>query len=245
MKNLYQYQHQHSFMKKTVAIFGMFISFCLSMQGQVKELNPISIIKMPTISKAEYNRLSILEDEGKLSEAEKKLMKECAIFDDLYSSSCSWYCGGDVLSIKDSSHLKATKKFNYNGKNAHNFNHESVWAEGAKGQGIGEYLEYVFSGGCPRITHVKILNGHVKDEKVWKDNSRVKKLKMYYMGKPYAILNLQDSRTEQDFEVGVLGPHNPEAPNWTLKFEIMEVYPGDKYTDTVISELWFDGIDVH
>ena len=109
----------------------------------------------------------------------------------------------------------------------------------------GEYLEYDFSGGCPRITHVKILNGHVKDEKVWKDNSRIKKLKMYYMGKPYAILNLQDSRTEQDFEVGVLGPHNPEAPNWTLKFEIMEVYPGDKYTDTVISELWFDGIDVH
>ena len=66
MKNLYQYQHQHSIMKKTVAIVGMFISFCLSMQGQVKELNPISIIKMPTISKAEYDRLSILEDEEKL-----------------------------------------------------------------------------------------------------------------------------------------------------------------------------------
>jgi hypothetical protein len=43
----------------------------------------------------------------------------------------------------------------------------------------------------------------------------------------------------------VLGPHDAEAPNWTLRFEILDVYPGEKYTDTVISELYFDGIDVH
>ena len=30
-----------------------------------------------------------------------------------------------------------------------------------------------------------------------------------------------------------------------LKFEIMDVYPGDKYKDTVISDIYFDGIDVH
>ena len=36
-----------------------------------------------------------------------------------------------------------------------------------------------------------------------------------------------------------------DTPNWTLRFEILEVYEGDKYDDTVISELFFDGIDVH
>jgi len=68
---------------------------------------------------------------------------------------------------------------------------------------------------------------------------------MYYKDEPYAILDLEDSRTLQCFDVGVLGPHDDAAPAWTLRFELLEVYPGDKYADTVISELYFDGIDVH
>ena len=58
-------------------------------------------------------------------------------------------------------------------------------------------------------------------------------------------LDLQDSRSLQCFDVGELGPHDEKAPNWTPRFEILEVYEGDKYDDTVISELFFDGIDVH
>jgi len=30
-----------------------------------------------------------------------------------------------------------------------------------------------------------------------------------------------------------------------LKFEILEVYKGSKYNDTAITEIYFDGIDVH
>jgi len=30
-----------------------------------------------------------------------------------------------------------------------------------------------------------------------------------------------------------------------MKFEILEVFKGDKYDDTAISEIYFDGIDVH
>jgi hypothetical protein len=49
------------------------------------------------------------------------------------------------------------------------------------------------------------------------------------------------------FEIGPVGygPKGMEADIWSLKFEIMEVYPGDKYKDTVISDIYFDGIDVH
>lgn len=35
------------------------------------------------------------------------------------------------------------------------------------------------------------------------------------------------------------------VPDWTVKFEIVEVYKGTKYNDTVISEIFFDGTDVH
>ena len=68
---------------------------------------------------------------------------------------------------------------------------------------------------------------------------------MYYNDVPYAILQLNDTRNLQCFDVGVLGPHDEQAPQWSLKFEILEVYPGTKYEDTAISELYFDGIDVH
>ncbi|MBQ2239790.1 MAG: hypothetical protein II322_03130 [Alistipes sp.] len=51
----------------------------------------------------------------------------------------------------------------------------------------------------------------------------------------------------QRFEVGILGNEDrcEESPVWSIKFEILEVYPGDKYDDTVITEIYFDGIDVH
>jgi hypothetical protein len=85
----------------------------------------------------------------------------------------------------------------------------------------------------------------VKSEKAWKNNSRVKKLRMYYNDQPYAVFHLQDSRTLQIFDVGTLGYHDDTKPDWTLKFEILEVYPGSGCDDTVISELYSDGIDVH
>ena len=232
-------------MKQTALLMMLALMTATAVEAQTKTIKPNAIFKMPSVSLDEYNRLFALNEEGKLSPKEKETFGTCCIFDDLYAGFCSWYCGGEVLSVKASSCLKPTSKFNYEAENAHDFNHESVWVEGAKGQGIGEYLVYEFAGACPRITTVKILNGHVKSEKAWRENSRVKKLRMYYKNEPYAILELEDSRTEQDFEVGVLGPHDGNAPKWTLKFEILEVYPGSKYQDTVISELWFDGIDVH
>ena len=58
---------------------------------------------------------------------------------------------------------------------------------------------------------------------------------------------MEDTRCIQFFEIGTVGygPHTTDKDPWTLKFEILDVYPGEKYDDTVISELYFDGIDVH
>lgn len=227
----------------------------------LRTIKPESVCPMPSEAVwAEYRALC--DKEEGLSEAELTRLDELEedpVLEDLYSGHCSWYCGGEVQRVTASSHLKAQGRFNYVAKNAHDFSHESVWAEGVQGHGVGEWLEYEFAGGCPRITHVCILNGHVKSQKAWQENSRVKRLKMYYMGKPYAILDLQDMRGLQRFDVTTplasagedeepfvaLGYHDPDKPTWRLRFEIMEVYPGTKYEDTVISELYFDGIDVH
>ncbi len=63
-------------------------------------------------------------------------------------------------------------------------------------------------------------------------------------GKPFDILNLEDSKSDQTFDLGTFG-HNKNGTDLVLKFEILEVYKGEKFNDTAITEIYFDGIDVH
>ena len=196
----------------------------------LKVIEPDNISAMPDISVEEWSALSGRADTAELTAEEKQRYQAC-------------YCGGEVQQITASSCRQADGEESYEADNAHNFNHESVWA--TAGKGIGESLVYTFAGVCPRITTVRVFNGDVKSEKAWRESSRVKLMKMYINDKAYAILSFDDSRSLQDFEVGIVGFHDPKAPDWTLKFEILDVFPGSKYKQVVIAELFFDGIDVH
>ena len=209
----------------------------------LKVIEPNDVSAMPDISVEEWAALSERADTAELTTEEKQRYQACELFDELYSGYCSWYCGGEVQQITASSCRKADGEVTYEADNAHDFNHESVWA--TAGQGIGESLVYTFAGVCPRITTVRVFNGDVKSEEAWRKSSRAKLIKMYINDKAYAILSLEDSRSLQDFEVGIVGFHDPKAPDWTLKFEILDVFPGNKYKQVVIAELFFDGIDVH
>ncbi len=192
-----------------------------------------------------------------LSAAEKKRYDDCSESEmkgywDAVGDGCSWYCGGGPDSVYASSELKASGGITYNGENAHDLSFKTAWVEGVPGYGVGEYLVYRFTQQSPRITDIIIANGYVKSEAAWRDNSRVKKLKMYIDNKPFAILNLADTRNEQIFTFDPIGNSNREdyeamekLPGWTMKFEILEVYKGAKYDETAISEIYFDGIDVH
>ena len=159
---------------------------------------------------------------------------------DIIDGGCSWYCGGGNYKIKASSSLGDSYKAEF----ANDLSYKTAWVEGKKDEGIGEYLEYYFKNDSPRITEIIISNGYMKSEETWKNNNRVKKLKLYVNGVPFGILNLKDSRTDQYFSVGTLG-HNKNGTDLILKFEILEVYKGSKYNDTAITEIYFDGIDVH
>ena len=193
----------------------------------------------------------------RLSEADRKKYDQCSEDEmkgywDAVGDGCSWYCGGGPDSVYASSSLKAMAGISYKAGNAHDLSFKTAWVEGAKGWGIGEYLVYRFSAQAPRITEVIVVNGYVKSEKAWRENGRVKKLKMYLNNKPFAILNLEDNRNEQIFHFDPIGNSDREdwealatQPAWTLKFEIMEVYKGEKFEETAISEIFFDGIDVH
>jgi len=88
-----------------------------------------------------------------------------------------------------------------------------------------------------------ISNGYVKNQKSYEENGRVKKLKLYINGKVYGFLNLKDVCSEQRFEIEPIKFEKEKI--CVLRLEIVEVYKGTKYDDTVISEINFDGIGVH
>lgn len=230
---------------KRLLVLLLCITFCIYVNAQEKTITPSGTYQIPDISKAEYEKLYEDIDNGNLDI--DKFLETNPIYEQFYSPACSWYCGGSVNRITASSCLKPQGTNTYEAENLHDFNHETAWAEGVEGGGIGEYIIYEFPGNCPRVTTVNILNGYVNNQKVWKQNSRVKKLRLYYNNTPIAVLELEDSRTLQWFDIGLLGNGTDakNAPAWTLKFEILEIYPGTRHNDTVISDIYFDGIDVH
>ena len=219
-------------------------------QSQIKNFYPKKVVKPDLSAKREkeINRQNELLQKKVPTASEQKelntlLEKYGEVVEnawDIIDGGCSWYCGGGNYKIKASSSLGVSYKAEF----ANDLSYKTAWVEGKKDEGIGEYLEYYFKNDSPRITEIIISNGYMKSEETWKNNNRVKKLKLYVNGVPFGILNLKDSRTDQYFEVGTLG-HNKNGTDLILKFEILEVYKGSKYNDTAITEIYFDGIDVH
>ena len=219
-------------------------------QSQIKNFYPKKVVKPDLSAKREkeINRQNELLQKKVPTASEQKelnilLEKYGEVVEnawDIIDGGCSWYCGGGNYKIKASSSLGDSYKAEF----ANDLSYKTAWVEGKTDEGVGEYLEYYFKNDSPRITEIIISNGYMKSEETWKNNNRVKKLKLYVNDAPFGILNLKDSRTDQYFSVGTLG-HNKNGTDLILKFEILEVYKGSKYNDTAITEIYFDGIDVH
>ena len=164
---------------------------------------------------------------------------------DIIGGGCSWYCMGGGDSITASSYLKSQGKITYGPYNAHDLDYSTAWVEGAAGTGKGEYLVYHFKEQSNPVHTIIVVNGYVKSKEAWENNARVKKLRVYADNKAVAILDLTDERAAQAFSVKLPGAAARETGSkevlWTLKFEILDVYPGKKYEDAVITEIYFDG----
>jgi hypothetical protein len=253
-------------MKKSIILFILFSQTLLMLGQKIKNLTPSYIhpLDFSKEAQAEWARRDTLLSQissgkkslEKLTNEEQVLIeKHSEIYEniwDIVGSGCSWYCGGGPEKVTASSYLKSQGENNYEPKNAHDLNYKNAWVEGVPGYGIGEYLTYYFLAESPRINEIIVVNGYVKSETAWQNNSRVKKLKVYINDIPYAILNLEDKIAEQIFKIEPIGNGNREdwdalqkKPNWTLKFEILDVYKGAKYDDAAISEIYFNGLDVH
>lgn len=162
---------------------------------------------------------------------------------------CSWYCGGEMQNVTASSTLPDEGPFTYTANNAHDLRYDTAWVEGAPGPGIGQTLTYTFTNKCPRITDILIHTGYIKDESTWLKNNRVKTLELSINGTPTALIQLADTRAQQSFDLELLGigplGRRADGEPLILTFKILDIYSGTTYDDTAITEIYFEGIDVH
>lgn len=143
------------------------------------------------------------------------------------------HCGQSVEVIKTSSALPSQGQFKYDGTNLNDNNPLTAWVEGRPGYGIGEYFEV-------KQYHVNtIYNGYQYSPSSWKNNSRVKKFKVYVNNMPLAYLELTDEMGSQKFNLPNHLKFYDKIP--VYKFEIVEVYKGLKYADVAISHVDFIG----
>jgi hypothetical protein len=154
---------------------------------------------------------------------------------------CSWYCGGGPYKITASSYLNPDGNIQYLPENAHDFDLLTAWVP----QGtIGKKINFHFKPFAPRVNQITLWNGYIKNTDLWRANARVAKFKLYINGIPKAILNLVDSTNAQSFEIEPV-QSTDSTRDMVLTLEIIEVYKGTKYPDVAISEVNFNGLDVH
>ncbi len=153
-------------------------------------------------------------------------------------------CGGfyeDDLMV--SSTLAPQGKYNYNVRNLSDDNPTSAWVEGDADYGIGEYIE-VMNWSPMGDGTVSILNGYQASRSSWENNSRVKQLKVSLDSKDYCIIELADVMGIQEFKfpkdftsaLDKMGENRGK-----IRFTILDVYPGLKWKDTAISEIFSCG----
>lgn len=98
-----------------------------------------------------------------------------------------------------------------------------------------------FSGSKAKINGLYLFNGYRKSFKHWRENSRVKKLFITMNHEPFLILELADTYKMQSIDSKTISLKKIK----TMRFKILEVYQGEKYNDTGISEIRLEGIHHH
>lgn len=161
---------------------------------------------------------------------------------------CSKWCVIEDFYVNAvaSSTLKSEGKYSYDATNVSNPNRDNSWVEGAEDEGIGEYIEiYQMSKSLNEdpedvsFNEICIVNGYTATIKNWIENNRVRELKLYFNDEYVANIELEDTMKPQYIDISSLNLTVADGKEAKFKFEIADVYRGEKYNDTAIT-----GIDI-
>ena len=139
----------------------------------------------------------------------------------------------------------------------------TCWAEGSKGNGVGEYILMTIP---ENITTLRIRNGFQKNESIYNANNRPKKLELtlyatiepsgyvtethngFFISEALSITKteLEDKIDYQEVNTGINWPdiyeelshdNTFEKDRFILKIKILDVYKGNKWDDACISDI--------
>jgi hypothetical protein len=135
--------------------------------------------------------------------------------------------------VKTSIEHSAEGNIRYSGSNVLDKKDETAWC--TPGLGTDQWIEFTLKENFRIGNTYQIRNGYTKSKKLWKENSRVKKLKVMVNNKTVAYILLNDTDAYQSFLIYPDGMEDEGKPGTKIRFVIEEIYGGDKYTDTLIS----------
>lgn len=103
-----------------------------------------------------------------------------------------------------------------------------AWCEGAVGYGIGEAVTIRFKPAV-RVQEFSFLNGYPKTGDTYKNNSRVKQLRIQTSDGFATVVTVPDKKEAHPIRLA-----RPVKPQW-VRFTIVDVYPGARGSDTCIA----------
>ena len=131
----------------------------------------------------------------------------------------------------------STSKFSYKPNLTIDGKLETAWLEGAKGNGIGEWILYS-SENNQTVSAITIFNGYLKNNTTYLNNGRMKKFSLEFSDGTiltYDIAKLTFNESKKGFEINFDTP----IVTTSIKLTVLDVYNGAYYSDLAISEINF------
>ncbi len=145
----------------------------------------------------------------------------------------------DYQSICVSSALAPQSGNRYDIRSLRDSDSRTAWCEGRSGHGIGETISFDYRYAGPLNT-IWISNGYAKSSKSFTSNSRVKDITVHFwaqddMERRTMSYRLEDHGVEQPIPL----PWSHLQPR-SIQIVIDSVYPGTRWQDTCVNEIWPD-----
>lgn len=141
-----------------------------------------------------------------------------------------------VKEVKASSSAPETMGVVFSGANTIDAKVGSAWCEGEAAAGLGEWIEYRFDGEVT-LNRIELYNGNWYSREYYDRHNRIKLVQIKYSNGTTERWEVPDKMERQVLTL--------KAPVKTrsVRFVLKEVFPGNTFNDTYLSEMLFFGPD--
>ena len=187
------------------------------------------VVEDEVSQKAETEIMSEIATENIPAEEETHKKPKEVIRDQSEQAEIPEICMRDVKDVSASSYL-SEKNIKHLPDRIMDGDVTTAWVEGSDGNGEGESITFTF-GDLYVVSDIKIWNGYQKSEDLYYKNARPSELELEFSDGSTERISLQDIAS--GFQEFALERHVTSY----VKIKIISTYDGNKYEDTVISEV--------